>query len=58
MKLAEKLPYARQHIDSIARHDDADIQEVEQSLGALKTYIDEELEAAKLRRAAKEKGDK
>jgi hypothetical protein len=51
--IAKKLKYLKQHIDSIATHDDAPLDAVAQSLSSAKEHIDGALAAAEERRAAK-----
>ena len=53
MDIAKKLEYLKQHIDSIATHDDALMDAVAQALSGAKEHIDGALAAAEERRAAK-----
>jgi len=51
MDIQTKLNYLKRHIESIAEHDDAPIEEVEAALGAAKDEIDDALADAHERRA-------
>lgn len=51
MKLAEKLPYARAHLDSVIDHGDASEAEVQAAVAELRKYIDDQWAKAKKRRA-------
>lgn len=51
MDIETKFKYLKRHIDSIAEHDDAPIEEVEAALNAAKDEIDDALADAYTRRA-------
>lgn len=53
MKIAEKLPYAEQHIRSISRHDDQDAAVRIAALDRLQRFIDAEKAEIELRVQAK-----
>ena len=53
MKLDEKIPMAKQTIRFISRHDDSPIEDVNQALDALISFIKEEKKEAAKRRAEK-----
>lgn len=53
MNLTEKMAYAKQHVESILRHDDEPIEDRAQAAAALKQHIDAELSAAQKRETPK-----
>lgn len=57
MNLADKLRYAKQHVDSIMRHDDATLQERAVIRDALVEYLGAEFVSAKKRSDTKAKAD-
>lgn len=49
MHLGRKITYAKQHIESVSRHDDAPFVDRKLALEQLKAHLDAELKAAEER---------
>lgn len=55
MKIGRKLTYAKQHVESILRHDDEPLAARRAAAEALRAHLDAELKIAEEREAAKVK---